>query len=140
MEILLNLLVLCFLFWESYQDIKRQQLSLESIIIFLAAGMIIRLFVLKTGMLEIISGMALGLFCLIISKITGEAVGYGDGLVILVIGVCLGIQGAVITLCMSFVIMMVLAIFLLIEKGFGYNAALPFVPCIFVAYVGGLLL
>jgi leader peptidase (prepilin peptidase)/N-methyltransferase len=140
MESVLNLSVLCFLSWESLQDIKRQQLSLKSIIIFFILGLILRFFVLKTGLAEIISGMLLGIFCLVLSRLTGEAIGYGDGLVILVVGEYLGIKGAVLLLFISFGIMMAAAILVMLKKGFRYNAPLPFVPCILAAYVGGMLL
>ena len=62
----------------------------------------------------IVSGAAVGIVFLGISNITREAFGYGDGIVILIMGICLGLRDLLIVLMISFLGASLIAIFLLV--------------------------
>lgn len=140
MKILVNFIILLFLYWESVQDIKNQQISLNSIIVAAFAGLIIRLFGGEEISGGLLCGILPGIFFVVISKISYQSIGYGDGFVIMILGEYLGWKEATIIVFIAMFLMMMLAMVMLLKNGFRYNVSLPFIPCILFAYVGGYLL
>lgn len=137
---LIYILEILFLTIETIKDIKTQTLDLCELLIFLAAGFFLKIFWIHEGLSEIIPGMSVGIILLGISYLSEEALGYGDGMVVLVTGVLCGIKITLITVCIAFFAMSVLAICVIVKKGFHYKAKIPFVPCILAGFLGGILL
>lgn len=137
---ILHGMVLLFLTWEALEDIKSQKLSVHSLLAFMIMGLGIRLVYFRTGFWELFVGMWAGILVLIAAKITEEAIGYGDGVVILIVGIYAGLRMTLYALFLAFIIMMLCSMVILSGKGFRTNMRLPFVPCILFGYVGGLML
>lgn len=137
---IIHILEIMFLTWESLEDLKCQKLSVYSLGLFMTLGFAVRIFYQKTSIREIIIGMTVGLIVILIAKLTGEAIGYGDGMVILITGIYSGMKMTVCTLFLAFLVMMAVAAVLIWRRGFHYNARLPFVPCILLGYIGGLVI
>lgn len=137
---IVHILQFVFLVWESIEDIRNQKLSINSLGVFLLMGMAVRLFYLKTGMAEVFLGMTAGVFMLLLSKVTNEAIGYGDGMVILIVGIYSGLKGTLFILYLAFIAIMLVSVVTMVRKGFCRNISLPFVPCILLGYLGGLIL
>ena len=78
---------------------------------------------------------AAGVF-LLVSRVTQEAFGYGDSLMIAVTGVYLGFWNVLYLLVWAYVLTAVFAGYVLIRKGFQKDAAFPFVPFLLAAYIG----
>lgn len=137
---LLYILEILFLTVETIKDIKTQTLDLWELLIFFAAGFIVRIFWIHEDVWNIFPAMSIGIIMLGISFLSGEAMGYGDGMVVLVTGVLCGMRITIVTVCIAFFIMCVLAVCLLIKNGFYYKAKVPFVPCILAGFLGGLFI
>lgn len=137
---LLFILEMIFLVLQTIKDVKTQKLDLWEMVIFLTAGLLLKIFWLREGVWEIIPGMSVGIIMLGISYLTEEAMGYGDGMVVLVTGVLCGIKTVLLTIYIAFFLMSILALWLLIKKGFSYKARIPFVPCILAGFLGGIIL
>lgn len=133
-------LVILFLAWEALEDIRSQKLSVNTLGAFLIMGLGVKLIYYQVSFLEILVGMSAGVLVLLAGKVTEEAIGYGDGVVILIVGVYAGLRMTLYTMMLAFVIMMFFSIVILVRKGFHTNTRLPFVPCIFLGYIGGLVL
>lgn len=136
---LIYILEVLFLTIETIKDIKTQTVELRELLFFLTIGFVLRIFGFQENVWKIISGMSVGVLMLFISFLSGEALGYGDGMVVLVTGVLCGIRLTMITILIAFFVMAVLAIYLLIRRGFHFREKIPFVPCILVGFLGGLV-
>lgn len=79
-------------------------------------------------------GAAVGIVFLFISKVTKESFGYGDSLLILVIGVGVGFWNLVSLLLVSFFLSSIVAAGMLIAGKFQRKTALPFVPFLGLGY------
>lgn len=105
------------------------------------AGAIIQQVIIKNvdGRLVVTGGM-LGIIFLWISKITGEAIGYGDSLAILVLGIYLGIWGVLEVLATSFFLLGVLGLICIVLGKKKKQLAFPFYPFLTVGYLLGVCL
>lgn len=124
-----------FLLLCSAYDLRYKQIPTKWIIaggIFAILWIVIILFKGEWGYLF---GSMEGIFLLILGKVTEEKIGYGDGLVVTIVGV-LG------TFYMSFVILMT-ALFLIAFYGgilvcfkkASHRVTIPFIPFYFAAYL-----
>lgn len=85
-----NVVVFIFLGWLCYWDSKEKLLPISILIYFSVFVGAYQLLGLQTfGHLNIV-GAGVGILCLFLGKWTKEAIGYGDGWVILLLGVYLG--------------------------------------------------
>ena len=88
----------------------------------------------------IVSGMAVGIFFLLLSKVTRESFGYGDSILILLIGGLTGLWNLLSLLMIAVSTAALFSIFMLIRKHFSRKSSFPFVPFLTIAYIGGVLL
>ena len=119
--------ILCQVLFAGYMtvlaimDIKWKQISLALLLsglIFVAAG----LFCSRNISIFLpAAGAAVGIVFIIISRVTEESFGYGDSILILIMGGFLGFS-----------------VFMLIRKKFHRKSTFPFVPFLTAAYIGGM--
>lgn len=88
----------------------------------------------KSGVLAL-AGAAVGVVFLIVSKVTNEGLGYGDSLVILVMGIYLGFWELLGVLVVAFLLSSIFAVIYLIRKKLDRRAGFPFIPFLFLAYL-----
>lgn len=138
--IIIEIMEFIFLLWESVEDIKSRKLSIYPLGVFCMAGIFLRLFYEKGGMTDMLCGMSMGIIMLVLAKVTGEAIGYGDGMVILICGIYSGWKETLLILYFAFVLVMIFSFGAIIRKGFCRDMSIPFVPCVFWGYLGGLVL
>lgn len=81
------------------------------------------------------SGAAVGLLFLGIGKVTGEALGYGDGILIGILGIFLGVWDLLGLLVMAFFLSALYAAAMLAVCKFRKKSTFPFVPFLGMAYV-----
>lgn len=84
---------------------------------------------------NVLEGISIGVIICILSKATGNRIGSGDGLIIAVIGMFMGLRATLFCTGAAFLLASVAALFLLCIKRAGRNYNMPFVPYIFAAYV-----
>lgn len=81
-------------------------------------------------------GAAIGFAFLVISKVTREGLGYGDSLLILILGLFLGLWRIIALLLTAFAAAAFFSIFLLAFKRMGRKQSFPFIPFLAVGYLG----
>ena len=86
------------------------------------------------------TGGCMGIVFLRISRVSGESFGYGDSILILVMGMFLGFGNIIYLLMGAFSMAAVFSIVMLIKTQFSRKSAFPFVPFLAAAYIGGMLL
>lgn len=84
---------------------------------------------------EVAAGVIPGGILLLVSLVTEESIGYGDGLVLLILGVLCGVMEAVAVLGMALLLAAVLSIVLLVLRRVGRKTKLPFLPCLCSGYL-----
>ncbi|MBP3570123.1 MAG: prepilin peptidase [Lachnospiraceae bacterium] len=85
--------------------------------------------------IDVIVGIIPGLILIGLAFCTKESIGYGDGLVLGVLGLYCGIKKAVAVLGMALLLAAVLAMVLLVLKKAGRKTELPFLPCLCSGYL-----
>ncbi len=92
---------------------------------------------------ELLAGMLPGALTLGLALLTREQIGYGDGLLLMMLGGCLGSRSTLSVWFGGLLTSFVISIVLLTMRKAGKNSRIPFVPCLFLGYVivgiGGLL-
>ena len=118
----------------SVWDIRKREIPLWLIAVggLLAAG--VGFFSEKHSIMLMIAGALVGMVFVGISKVTEEAFGYGDSLMIAVAGVYLGFWNVLGLLVWAHVLAALFAGYILIRKGIYKGASFPFVPFLLAAY------
>lgn len=86
------------------------------------------------------AGGCTGLFFLLISRVSGEAFGYGDSILILIIGVFIGFWDLLYLLFGAFSMAAVFSAVMMIRHYFNRKSSFPFVPFLAAAYLGGMFI
>lgn len=124
---------------QSVFDIKTKQLPLWITGIGAAIGILY--WIMEGGFAFLhFTGIIPGLLCLVIAKASRQAIGYGDGLLLCMMGVYLKL-GELIGVCLwAFTIAGIAALFLLITKKKKGKQEIPFVPFLLLGFILEVLL
>lgn len=125
-----------FLIVAGYMDIKYKKISVLWCVFFMIMGLAISMGssqILIEAVGQIILSVMPGGILLIISKMTNQSIGIGDGVVAIVVGMLLGIEKTVMALLGGFMISGVVSIILLMFRKAEKGYELPFVPMLSVA-------
>lgn len=134
-----ELVVLALLGWNAWVDIRKREISLK---ITLAAGIAGFLFYLAGNGLS--RGLAVrllpGAVAVALSFATAGKAGLGDGILLLCLAALTRTEEMARTVFLGIFLGALWGLFLLIVRRKGRNHELPFVPFLFLGYVGGILL
>ena len=123
----------------SVMDIRSRRLPVQ----WLAAGSLLaagyRMTAGKGDFWLVSGGIAVGLMFLLISRVTGEGLGYGDGYVILILGIYLGLWELLTMLAGAFFLLAVFSIAGLTVKKMSRGLRIPFVPFLTAGYMMSIL-
>lgn len=133
--------VLIYLSALSFMDIRERKVSVA----WLAAGAIaVCGFFLYEGTVvgtdgrELITGSLLGtipgIFMLVVARLTGKA-GYGDGLVLILLGISYGYLCSIVILCLSLFLLSLCSVVLLLCRRVKGSTQMPYLPFLTAAYV-----
>lgn len=126
-----------FLALNAWNDLRRKKILLITVWIFGVAGIVLNI---CTGEMDMTTAAALlpgGLF-LTISKTTNQAVGYGDGIVILVMGVYQGLWGTVNSVMIGLFLAALWAMGLTVFRKKKKQDNFAFLPFLLLGYLGGM--
>ena len=134
-----HFLIMSFLGINSWIDIQKKQISLVSVGFFMAVGILYEC-VVQNKNPDVFWGLLPGAVLLGVSKFSREALGMGDALLMLVLGIYLGLEAALDVLLLALFLAAVWAGILIVVGKKGRNYAFPFVPFLLIGYVGRWLL
>ena len=136
-----NIIMLAFC---SVQDIREKEISLGKLQIygFLILGIFLsRFFIQKNSLFslleKVIFGLIPGLLFLFLAKASKEAVGYGDGIILLFIGISIGFWQCLGVLFTALLGIFLAAAMILILAGRKKNVRIPFLPFLLTGMAGG---
>ena len=121
-------------------DIKSREIPVKGLLFFGGGGILILL--TKTVMTGFVPpfGVVVGIFLLLISRITKGAVGEGDAILLMITGMLLCFEENLILLLAASVLAAVWGIILMVVHKADRREELPFVPFLFISYLGMVLL
>lgn len=138
-----KLLVLFYLALATYKDIKTCTLSIKLTLCFSGIFTVAQLISHQTiaaALYSPIGGIIPGLFVLLLGCITRQAIGYGDGYLLICIGIVLDFRTIFFICVTAFFLSAVAALGILIFrklKGISDNSSknIPFIPFILAGYI-----
>lgn len=93
----------------------------------------------ESGGLRTIGGILVavlpGVFFLLLSFLTEKKVGYGDGILLMILGFMEGLSAVVFTCCMALFFQSLVAVVLVVAKKADKQTEIPFVPFMFLARI-----
>lgn len=133
-QIIRNGMLLVYLLMAAAMDIRTKKVSLRAAIIFAAAGIIVEMLWRQLDIGVWLAGILPGLFFMMLAWITREAVGYGDGAVLLVCGVFLGLWDCLRVLLLGLFLSFPFSLFCVVCCRAGRKKEIPFVPFLMAGY------
>lgn len=112
-------------------DIRHREIPLLLIIVGVMAALGIDIWWIGEGAVTVVeTGIALlpGVFFLLTSSFTREKVGYGDGLLLIILGLLLGAYRCFFILSIGLIFSAVISLFLLLLHRAGRHSRIPFAP------------
>lgn len=120
-----------FLFICVVTDIKKKKISVVACVVFFVAGLTVDI-LYKMESLEELGNMwqsfLPGIILILLAVVTKEKIGKGDGLVMVVMGILLGIEKSLEIFMTALFLSAAVAIGLIITKKVKRNYEMPFVP------------
>ena len=115
-------------------DIKRKIIPVYMLIILAAAGIISNFTVGEFDIEKRIIAMLPGMILLIVSMITKQQIGYGDGMIILIMGLYIDIDDILSIVLSSFLLSSIAAIILMTVFKKKKNFEMAFSPFLLIGY------
>jgi leader peptidase (prepilin peptidase)/N-methyltransferase len=128
-----------WLFLCSIQDIKSKKIHIYLIGLGFVACLSISFVFHDAVFWERAVGAIPGLFMLALNPITRGQIGIGDGLIVLILGVCLGFGLTASILLLGLFASAFFSAILLIVKKAGRKKTIPFIPFLFLGFLGVLI-
>lgn len=130
----LIIILMVYLMTAVFMDIKEQTVSVKLAAITAAVGIVSQLLYPQMGMAEWLAGLLPAAVLILVAWITKQAVGFGDGCVLGVIGLYTGLWGSIGTLMMGLLLSCPISLFLLVCKKADRRQTIPFVPFLVMGY------
>lgn len=121
-------ILMVYLLIAAFMDIKGKIVSVKLAALAAAVGTIFQFLQPQMGIAEWMSGLLPAVVLILMAWLTKQAVGFGDGCVLGVIGLYIGFWGSIGTLMMGLLLSCPISLFLLICKKADRKHTIPFVP------------
>ncbi len=133
-----RIIVLGVLTGLSVMDCKIRKVPGDVLLICMAGSIIYQAVTKTVDWRLSVTGGLVGIMFLGMSRFTREAIGYGDSLAILILGIYLGIWGLVAVLVAAFFILAVIALMCIVMRRKKNNLTFPFYPFLTAGYLLGI--
>lgn len=128
-------ILLTGLFVSAWIDLKKGMVYLPLLAGMGVLGIICHIFLQEKSVWNLLFGMLIGCVLLLIGFLSGEKIGYGDGVVFAMTGVFLGFWENLLLFLFAAVLSGVAALILVITRKKGKEDQIAFVPFVFTGYV-----
>ena len=134
---MIAIIVNLYLFWGTWQDVKERKIGDGYLSMGALGGMVFWMLKILTEEFsfgERIMAWFPGVMFLILAKIWEEKIGFGDGLILLVLGNFLNLGEICLILRISFSLLMIFSMLLLCSKKASKNYQIPFLPFLWISH------
>ncbi len=118
----------------AFSDIRTKHLHRWFLAIGIIPAVLLRLGMDSPGLADMLGGIAVGLFFLAASILSGGRFGKADGVILLYLGAALGFTCAASLAVLAFFLSALVMTVLLVMKKITMKGSLPFVPFLLAAY------
>ena len=133
----MNLIINTFLLWGTCQDIRKKKIKTIYLIVGGILGLIFNMvkigtktFLFKQWLIALFPGAVF----LIYAKITGEKIGFGDGMILLILGNFYYISEICIILEISLIFLILFSTILLCSRKVSVDYQIPFLPFLWISH------
>lgn len=138
MEMIFNIIQIFLLAIAAFSDIRRKEISLWPVIcmalLSLTSGAI-ALFQGKRTIEELLICLIPGALLMLLALLSRQSIGYGDGLIVMAIGMTFGIGKLAVGIAIALFTSGIMSIFLITIRRAKRNEIFPFVPFIMAGMV-----
>ena len=131
--------MLLFLAVAAKQDVRTKEISIGYLVMGIISVCIYQIFWGKPSVLSCALGIITGGIFLTLSKLTEEGIGYGDSLMILILGAFLGVWKLMLVLMLAFTSVSLISTIGLRMGVLSRSSKVAFYPYLLAGYVGSLL-
>ena len=131
--------MLLFLAIAAKRDVKTKDITIGYLVIGITVVLIYQIFWRKLSVLSFVLGIITGGIFLGLSKLTEEGIGYGDSLMILILGAFLGVWKLMLVLMIAFLGVSIISMIGLHMGVLSRSSKVAFYPYLLAGYVGSLL-
>lgn len=121
-------------------DIRKQRISTKVSLVFGTAGLFLIFIFIKDEIVFHLLGIVPGIVIMAMSAATRGAVGMGDGILFIVMGIYIGMDENVCILLTALFLCSIISIILLAAKQKGRKDRLPFAPFVMCAVICRLII
>ena len=134
-EIIVSILLGAGLFLCVITDIKSKEIYLPVVVLDMAITSAVNLYTKRIEPIELAWIIAIGLFFVMVSFVSGNQIGTGDAFLFMMTGCAFGIMGNLFIIFISFMAAFIYAVYIMLIKHKSKNYRMPFAPFVFTAYV-----
>ncbi|MFP3155734.1 prepilin peptidase [Lachnospiraceae bacterium ZAX-1] len=127
---LFSLLVIC-----SIEDIKKKKITCMYLLLFGIVGILLHLIYQNCTTYSLMGGLMIGLVLMALSKLTKGSIGIGDGLLLAITGIYLGVEDNMELLMTGLLFAAVWSLWLLTVCKKKRKHEIAFIPCLLIAYI-----
>ena len=124
-----------FLLISAFIDAKTREVSIRILVIFGCIGIIFYFIGQPVSLGEELLGIGIGVIVLCICRLTGGKIGEGDGWLMIVTGIYLGLYRNIELLSGGLFLSALWAVGLIVLKKAERNREMPFIPFLFLSYL-----
>lgn len=135
LEILSKCCLLFFLGGAAWMDYREKELPLIYIAVGFGAGLLLQILTGAAFLIDNLLVFLPGLFCLLVAKLSKEAIGYGDALMLIASGPFCPLITLLFLLFGGFLLAGIVSIFLLLLKKWSKKEEIPLMPFLLSGYV-----
>ncbi len=132
----INVVEFLFLSIGSYFDLKNREVPVNYLVIFGMLGVVGNIFWKYQTIWEVLTGGCIGGVFLAVGWMTKEAIGYGDGWTLVILGIMKGWHGLILVVFGAFLLSGVWGVWKLIGLKASRDETMPFYPFLLIAFVG----
>ena len=132
---MVNGVIIVFLIPCAITDLKSKTIPIWWTVVFGISAMIYQIFWKKQKLEAILFSMIIGVTLLVAAKISNQRIGYGDGIIFLILGLWIGFWDGISLLFFSLILSSIISVYLIIVSRKGRDYRIPFNPFVTAAYI-----
>ena len=132
---IMKVLLLLVLSGAAYQDYKEKEIDVRIPIFSAVIGCGLHLYFGEGRIQDILPGICVGIAFILLTGISGGAIGAGDGIMLMATGTFLGFWRNISMLMTALMFTSIAALYFMVVKKKGKDYRLPFLPFLLVAYL-----
>ena len=132
---MVNGVIIVFLIPCTITDLKSKTIPIWWTVVFGISAMIYQIFWKKQKLEAILFSMIIGVTLLVAAKISNQRIGYGDGIIFLILGLWIGFWDGISLLFFSLILSSIISVYFIIVRRKGRDYRIPFIPFVTAAYI-----